>query len=136
MLPVSPCRGLFVHHDLHENPSRYSELTNNEDGTWSTFIVNDDMDVVAIILWMADKPCSRRNPTAAVSRRRLLTRRSVGKPYSTLAGRWIVPLGNVQSRVAALMKVGVAVAVPVIPLSRSRVSREASGYKANQDNRL
>ena len=126
---------LFLHHDLHENASRYSELTNNEDSTWSTFIVHDHVDVVRVILRMSDKPCPSGYATT-IAGRWLLAGWTARIPDSTLAGWRIMSFRNIQTRITALMKVSIAVAVPAIPLSRSRVSREARGYKANQDIRL
>jgi hypothetical protein len=86
---------LFVYHHLQEYTRSYSELTDHEDSARATIVVNNNMNIVAVIVRVPDKPSSGGNATITVTRWRLLTRRATWIPNPAFARRRIVALGNV-----------------------------------------
>src|SRR5688572_11715657 len=73
------------------------------------------MNVLGIVVRMANKPRALRHTRIAPTGRWLLSRRSAWVPHATFSGRRIVALGNVQARVA--VPVEVRIATSVIPLT-------------------
>jgi hypothetical protein len=58
---VPAIRLLLVDDDADEHACCYSELTDDQDSAGAAIVVNNHVNVLGIVMGMADKPCAWRN---------------------------------------------------------------------------
>jgi hypothetical protein len=105
---------VYIYYCAQKCPGIYAELSGLHDKAWSTVVIDINMDIVRIVFWMTDKPCSRRYLGAQLTAsawRRLVSGRFIWIPNTTLTRGRIVPSGNVQLGVAVTMEVRFPVTV-------------------------